>query len=400
MAFDLPPDYVGKIRDSPAASPPPGVIPNFDNPPNNDGLAIAVIISSIVITTLAVLIRVYSKVFCTRRPFFIAGTLVLVRISRGPGFFVHLWNLHVRDLEEFLYAYVVSTTLFCVTLLLAKVAILLEWTHIFVVKSNRSIFYWTCYGMIAVNTALYLATIITITNACNPRERIWQRYLPGTCIDLNAFNIFITVFHLISDILMLLLPQMVIWKLRLATKQKVGVSVVFSGGAIACVWAAGRVASAIHLSISRDTTGAYSQYIMWGLAEVTTSQIIFCVPAFPIIFRQTNCLHRLCSCLRSKTTIAPFPQRFQLNSTLSQSSPETDPQTTSDSRSTVLGDGGLTELEPTRLQSKQAFDEHHGDPESYGGRILITTEINITTQEGSGSRGKVKPKTYKAPWQR
>ncbi len=31
---------------------------------------------------------------------------------------------------------------------------------------------------------------------------------------------------------MLLLPQMVIWKLRLATKQKVGVSVVFSGGAM------------------------------------------------------------------------------------------------------------------------------------------------------------------------
>ncbi|KAK5631089.1 hypothetical protein RRF57_006804 [Xylaria bambusicola] len=196
-------------------------------------------------------------------PFFIAGTWVLITLLHGPGFFVHQWNLRVRDLEEFLYeqTYVLSTTLYCVTLLLAKAAILLEWTHIFVVRSNRSRFYWICYSMIAINTSLYLATIFTITYACTPRERIWRRYIPGTCINFNAFNIFITVFHLISDVLMLLLPQRVIWKLRLATRQKVGVSVVFSGGAIACIWAAGRVASAVHLSLSQDTSFAYSQYM-------------------------------------------------------------------------------------------------------------------------------------------
>ncbi|KAI1425929.1 hypothetical protein F5Y12DRAFT_713809 [Xylaria sp. FL1777] len=240
----LSPEYIATIREAPAATPPPGVIPNYDNPPNDNGLATAVIIASIAITTFAVIIRFYAKVFCMRRvrledylgllsfPFFLAGTWALMVIPRNPGFFIHQWNLHVKDLETFLFSYVLSTTLYCVTLLLAKAAILLEWTHIFVVKSNHCLFYWTCYGLIASNTALYLATIITTTCACSPRERIWRRYLPGTCINLTAFNIFITVFHFLSDILMLLLPQIIIWKLKLATKRKVGVSAVFSGSAM------------------------------------------------------------------------------------------------------------------------------------------------------------------------
>ena len=67
MALDMPDSYLDGIRDQPAAPPPPGVIPNFDNPPNNNELAIAVLATSIVITTSAFLIRVYSKVFCTKK---------------------------------------------------------------------------------------------------------------------------------------------------------------------------------------------------------------------------------------------------------------------------------------------------------------------------------------------
>lgn len=82
------------------------------------------------------------------------------------------------------------------------------------------------------NTALYIATILVTTFACTPRERIWRRYLPGTCINIDAFNLFITAFHLAFDLLMLLLPQSAIWKLSLTTRQKIGVSVVFSVGSL------------------------------------------------------------------------------------------------------------------------------------------------------------------------
>ncbi|KAI0525419.1 hypothetical protein F5B22DRAFT_642436 [Xylaria bambusicola] len=398
----MPDNYIDKIRDKPAALPPLGIVPSFDNPPNNNPLAIAIISASFVITTSAFFIRVYSKAFCTKKvyladclgilsfPFFVAGIWILITVLHGPGFFVHQWDLRIRGLEEFLHSYVLSTTLFCVTLALAKAAILLEWTHVFVVRSNRSGFYWTCYSMIAINTSLYIATIVTITYACTPRERIWRRYLPGTCINFDAFNIFITTFHLMSDILMLLLPQRIIWKLRLATRQKIGISVVFSGGAIACIWAAGRVASAVHLTMSQDSSFAYSQYIVWGLAEVSTAQIVFCVPTFPVIFRDATSIRGLCRSIRSKTTNNTASlQRLGSNSTASHISRTADHVAASDTGTTVAKGGAedrcFAHPEPSRLQGRRAFDQYRTNSELYLGGILITTEIDIMTHERTNS---------------
>ncbi|KAI3324203.1 hypothetical protein HD806DRAFT_522035 [Xylariaceae sp. AK1471] len=299
------------IRNSPAGRPPTGVVPDYENPPHRNGLAIAVITASIGVTTIAGLMRFYSKVFCTRSPFFIGGTWVLTTIPQEAGFFVHVWNLLVRDIEGFIYSYFLSTILYCVALLLAKAAMLLDWAHIFVARRMRKRFYWICCGMILANTALYIATIITVCYA--------------------SFNL-----------LMLALPHTVIWKLVLTTKQKFGVSVVFSVGALACTWAAARVVSAVNLSRSQDTSYAYSQYIMWGLAEVTTAELVFCVPSFPALFRRQSPLYRLYYRLRAKITMILLPEHL--------ASSNVTPYT----RGTWLDDGSdtsLTELEPIKIEA-------------------------------------------------
>ncbi|KAI0429505.1 hypothetical protein F5Y09DRAFT_331781 [Xylaria sp. FL1042] len=366
------------MSDGPAANAPPGVIPNYDNPPNDNGLAITVIIASISITTMGVLLRVYAKVFCTRQPFFVIGTSILITIPRDPGFFVHQWDLRLGDVEKFIHAYVLSTTLYCVTLLLAKAAILLEWSHVFVVRSNHSWFYWTCYAMIAASTTLYLTTIITANFACQPRERIWRWYTPGTCININVLNTFLAVFHLIFDILMLVLPQRIIWKLQLATRYKIGVSVAFSGNLIACVLAAGRVASAVHLGLSEDATYAYSQYIIWGLAEVATAQLVFCVPTIPIVIQQTSFLHRFYSFLFSKMAMPSSLERLASNRTVTKSPRVTDPRTTSNTACTMLESGS------------------GGGIRDQG--ITVTTEIDITMKDKTGSTGSVRTTSLITPW--
>lgn len=49
------------ILNGPALAPPPGVIPNLDNPPNSNTLALAVGISCICVSTIAVVLGTYSK---------------------------------------------------------------------------------------------------------------------------------------------------------------------------------------------------------------------------------------------------------------------------------------------------------------------------------------------------
>jgi hypothetical protein len=67
MPSNLSPDAIDKIRNSPAGSPPPGIVPNYDNPPNGNRLAVAVIILGLVITTLAALIRFSTRAFYIRK---------------------------------------------------------------------------------------------------------------------------------------------------------------------------------------------------------------------------------------------------------------------------------------------------------------------------------------------
>lgn len=128
--------------------------------------------------------------------------------------------------------YVITTILWCVAVGFVKAAIVLEWTHIFIPRSKRNVFFWICYTMLLANGCLYAATIIATNLSCQPRERIWRRWLPGTCFNIDAFNVSITAFHMAFDILLLLLPHRIIWKLSMSIRQKIGVSVVFSVGVL------------------------------------------------------------------------------------------------------------------------------------------------------------------------
>lgn len=56
-----------ELLQGPAGAPPPGVVPNFDNPPNLHRVGDAVLITCFVVATLALLLRVYTKLFLIRQ---------------------------------------------------------------------------------------------------------------------------------------------------------------------------------------------------------------------------------------------------------------------------------------------------------------------------------------------
>ena len=53
--------YIEAILNRPAYTPPPGVQPNFDNPANLDTIIIIIKTIALTLTTLAILIRIYTR---------------------------------------------------------------------------------------------------------------------------------------------------------------------------------------------------------------------------------------------------------------------------------------------------------------------------------------------------
>lgn len=114
----------------------------------------------------------------------------------------------------------------------AKTAILLEWIRIFVPQRTRNMFFLICCSMIIINCGLYTAGILSTNFGCTPRDKLWYTWLPGKCINRKALDVCSSVFNLICDFAILLLPQKVIWNLQLRAKRKIGISVIFSVGVV------------------------------------------------------------------------------------------------------------------------------------------------------------------------
>lgn len=102
------------IMDLPAMKPPPGVVPEFDDPPNRNTMALAVISVCLGVTTIVVALRFYSRCAVLRRvqlqdylllvsfAAYIAIIGLIYRLANSPGLFVHMWDLRSRDTVEFL----------------------------------------------------------------------------------------------------------------------------------------------------------------------------------------------------------------------------------------------------------------------------------------------------------
>ena len=95
---------------------------------------------------------------------------------------------------------------------------------------DKFMFYggWTA---IFANLVFYLVRTIVNIVYCIPREKIWNKLLPGGhCISNDGFMTTTGLVNAISDIVILLLPIRSLWKLKIAKKKKVHISMLFATG--------------------------------------------------------------------------------------------------------------------------------------------------------------------------
>ena len=62
----LTPEQLRKLLDGPAAEPPPGILPNFNDPSNLDKYLIVTCVFCVSFATVTLLLRMYTKVYLIR----------------------------------------------------------------------------------------------------------------------------------------------------------------------------------------------------------------------------------------------------------------------------------------------------------------------------------------------
>ncbi|OTA99049.1 hypothetical protein M426DRAFT_16846 [Hypoxylon sp. CI-4A] len=322
-------------------------------------------------------------------PFFMAGTSKILEITTSTSFLL-AGHEDPKDVEEFMKSWILISNLYNIMLMLVKIAILLEWTHLFVPRYTRDTFFWISHSMIGICCCLYTTIIIVTNEACRPREKLWRGGIPGTCIDINSFNVAVAVLILAFDIIMLLLPHRVIWRLSLSTRQKLGVSAVFSAGLIM-------------LHHSDDLIYIYSRQMIWGLAETTTTIIVFSVPSIPIAFRSPSPIARAWRLMRSKIAVL-LRSRNDTSTKIQDASKPKIPLKGNSHRESPWMDVGsdvhLARLAPVRTKTRIAGVQPQEESNRHDGGILRTTEIDIiSTSENRWSEVRsLKQYEHQHPW--
>ncbi|KAI0428955.1 hypothetical protein F5Y09DRAFT_357311 [Xylaria sp. FL1042] len=278
---------------SPALDPPEGVESNFDNPPNGNTLVITVLSVSLALSSICLFIRGLAKgaylkkfqvedvVIVPAYIFFVAFSVYIYQIAAETGFFVHAWDIRFGDLAEFYHKFFYVTNFYLATMIFLKSAILLEWIRLFVPGKTRNAFFWTCHTVAILNALYYTANIIVENVSCTPKAYWWDKSLTGHCLNGTVLALTSATVNLAFDIIILILPQKVIWTLNLSPSRRLGVSFVFVIGLLAVVLAAVRLSAAVTYIKEADYTYNLAPQALLQTAEMAAGILVFTIPAMP-----------------------------------------------------------------------------------------------------------------------
>ncbi|KAL8670532.1 MAG: hypothetical protein Q9168_004929 [Polycauliona sp. 1 TL-2023] len=190
---------------------------------------------------------------------------------------------------------VAAQILYAPTIFFVKLAILLQYLRLLApTKSANRTLYISCRVIIALTLVYYIiSTSITIF-ACSPIEKMWNPLIThGHCLDNNAGVLFTSLFNIVSDIAILVLPARAVWKLQIPRGKKIRIVALFATGLLACIANMMIIFYAVRIG-GKDADVSYNSAFMgfWVFAEISLGIIVICTFSLPKLVesksRETN----------------------------------------------------------------------------------------------------------------
>ncbi|KAM3064744.1 hypothetical protein ACMFMG_005735 [Clarireedia jacksonii] len=359
----------------PAGQPPPGVIPNFVNPPSLLPAQAGVWGTLIFITVICVACRCYSSFQSSSKLaaddwtaiiatiFALCHSAIILSFGRTAR---HQWDIPVAWLlgtyikKSFALQFFASLAVFT-----AKASLLLLYRAIFSVKKWMN---YAVYAGIVWDALANLPYIPLAIYFCAPHNsEHWDFTVSKRCGKPIKWDITTGVMILVLDLYILVLPLPILMKLQLSHRKRLGLLAVFLTAGLAIVCAS--LSVTYYIAVMKATTDASwpsaQIYLVRGV-ENYISILVGCAPGLASFFN---------------TNIAGSKIYNSLASTFrSHSTKSSDPSKTSD----VEGNGGYYGLRtfggtPYNKATKNI------NPQSDSTSQLQHTEVTYEPRRGNNS---------------
>lgn len=166
--------------------------------------------------------------------------------------------------------------IYLVAVTLPKLSMLSMYLGILTTKSYRRIVY-----VLAVNLIMtFIVGGLTGSLGCQPLAFFWDPTIPsGHCIDINAFFRWISLPNILTDVAMLVLPQPLVWTLKVTRHHKIGLTLTFLTGSVGLIASISRFATFFRNDAITEGTFSSVELMSWTIIELGIYHIAACLPA-------------------------------------------------------------------------------------------------------------------------
>ncbi|PLB48302.1 hypothetical protein P170DRAFT_411057 [Aspergillus steynii IBT 23096] len=138
-----------------------------------------------------------------------------------------------------------------------------------------------CFALITFVVALGVADTLAGAFECWPVAYLWDKSIPdGHCFDIPLFYHWGTLPNVLVDLMMLILPQPVIWYLQVPAQVKFGLAATLLTGSIGMVTSIVRCVAFFTNDPLVDGTWKSVLFLKWSIIEPGVYLIAACLPCY------------------------------------------------------------------------------------------------------------------------
>ncbi|KAI0838441.1 hypothetical protein F5Y06DRAFT_46833 [Hypoxylon sp. FL0890] len=259
---------------------------------NRAGDTIAAVTLCMVFATTAVCLRLYTRHFVLNKfwvddYFAIAGLIGMIAngivqiVHTKYGLGAHYYDIKEADIVEFWKMFYALTVTYASTLMLVKFSLFFQYYRLILEVPRYRLFY--LFVMFLVGGWVIAQEFILIFS-CTPIHTYWDGDPHGKCLNSELLGWMNAIGNIVTDLIVLVLPIPVVWRLNLKKGRKWAVIGIFGLGFFTCIISICRMVFFAKLTV--DFSYDLVSVAAWGEAESASGLICSSLIALgPLIHR-------------------------------------------------------------------------------------------------------------------
>ncbi|KAL6233074.1 hypothetical protein BDW75DRAFT_216170 [Aspergillus navahoensis] len=344
--------------------------------------------SLVVVAAILLVLRVYCKLWRGRGLWWDDHMLIISWVSLAVavsintyivsiGFGDHIWTISDENLKTINLNTILVAAFGIIATTTSKTSFALTLHRI---TTDAWLKYFLIFVIVSINISMNLVWIFGLAK-CSPLKRVWDKSVPGTCWDPNKllkFQLFAAYYSAILDFVLAFLPWHIIKGMSMLRRERIGVAVAMSLGAIAGATGIVKAVLVVHMS-STDITYDRVDLTIWTLAEPATSIMAISIPILRTLYREIRSSHK--SYYRNRTGSHTHDPRTGNNTRGAEGKSKRNSKRGWNSAA-IMSTKGWQESQEA-LQDQESTQSSGTRPSPNQGGILKTEEFMVHHKRGS-----------------